>query len=93
MLFKTIRIIIILNENTKKKDIIVADRETGTVKWYNRNKGYGFIERKEGKDLFVHQNAIREKGYYEVLKEGEQVEFTFIEGKKGPQADDVVVLD
>lgn len=84
---------IILNKNTKRKDIIVADRETGTVKWYNRNKGYGFIERKEGKDLFVHQNAIREKGYYEALKEGEQVEFTVIEGKKGPQADDVVVLD
>ena len=69
----------------------MSDRESGTVKWFNSNKGYGFIQRSNNTDIFVHSNGIREKA--EVLKEGDQVEFTVIKGKKGLQADDVVVLD
>jgi len=69
----------------------MADRETGTVKWFNATKGYGFIQREGGADIFVHANAIRDKE--NMLKEGDQVEFTVITGKKGPQADDVVILD
>lgn len=68
----------------------MAERETGTVKWFNTTKGYGFIARDKGKDIFVHSNSLRKTDY---LKEGDTVEFTVVEGKKGPQADDVVVLD
>ncbi|MGA1874479.1 MAG: cold-shock protein [bacterium] len=70
----------------------MTDRETGTVKWFNRTKGYGFITRESGEDLFVHQSSIRDKGYYG-LKEGDRVEFAIKQGKKGPQADDVVIMD
>jgi len=69
----------------------VADREKGTVKWFNTTKGYGFIQPENGKDVFVHQNAIRNR--FDELREGDRVEFTVTEGKKGPQADDVIVLD
>ena len=69
----------------------MADREKGTVKWFNTTKGYGFIQQENGKDIFVHKNAIRRGG--EDLCEGDRVEFTVIQGKKGPQADDVTVLD
>lgn len=69
----------------------MADREIGTVKWFNTNKGYGFIARDNGTDIFVHSNSIRYKG--EMLKEGDRVEFTVTKGKKGPQADDVIVLE
>lgn len=68
----------------------MADRETGTVKWFNTTKGYGFIERSSGTDIFVHSNAFRDRG--EILREGDQVEFSVIKGKKGPEADDVIVL-
>ena len=68
----------------------MAERETGTVKWFNRSKGYGFIEPEQGKDLFVHQNSIRGN---RPLNDGDKVEFTPTQGEKGPQADDVVVLD
>jgi CspA family cold shock protein len=69
----------------------VADRETGTVKWFNSNKGYGFIERDNGKDVFVHYSAISGAGYRS-LEEGQRVEFTVVQGDKGPQAQDVVVV-
>lgn len=69
----------------------MADRETGTVKWFNPTKGYGFIARDNGADIFVHSNSIRNQG--EVLREGDQVEFSVIKGKKDFQADDVIVLD
>ena len=69
----------------------MADREKGTVKWFNTTKGYGFIQRKSGKDIFVHQNAIRNR--FEQLREGDRVEFTVKQGQKGPQADDVTVVD
>ena len=69
----------------------MAERETGTVKWFNATKGYGFIVREDAEDVFVHYSSIRGEGYRK-LDEGQKVEFTVIEGEKGPQADDVVVI-
>ena len=66
----------------------MGDRETGTVKWFNASKGYGFIERENGKDVFVHYSAIEGSGYRS-LEEGQSVEFTVTQGQKGPQAQDV----
>ena len=62
--------------------------EQGTVKWFNSSKGYGFIERPEGEDVFVHFNAIVGEGYKE-LHDGDQVEFDVEEGPKGLQAANV----
>ena len=62
--------------------------ETGTVKWFNGTKGFGFISREEGEDVFVHYNAIEGSGY-RTLEEGDKVEFEIIEGPKGLQADKV----
>jgi len=67
----------------------VADRETGVVKWFNSSKGFGFIERDSGNDVFVHYSAISGDGYRS-LEEGQRVEFTVVEGQKGPQAQDVI---
>ena len=61
------------------------DRVTGTVKWFNAAKGYGFIAHDGGKDVFVHYSAIQMNGY-RTLSEGDQVEFTIEDGTKGPQA-------
>lgn len=69
----------------------MAERETGTVKWFNSTKGYGFISREKGDDLFVHYSAIKGTGY-KMLSEGQRVEFTVSEGTKGPQANEVNVL-
>lgn len=69
----------------------MAERETGTVKWFNAQKGYGFIQRAEGKDVFVHYSAIKADGYRS-LEEGQQVEFEVVVGDKGPQAQNVNVL-
>jgi CspA family cold shock protein len=69
----------------------VAERETGTVKWFNPDKGFGFIVRDQGGDLFVHYSAISGSGY-RVLEEGQRIEFTVAQGQKGPQAQDVSVL-
>jgi CspA family cold shock protein len=69
----------------------MAERETGTVKWFNATKGYGFIQRAEGKDVFVHFSAINTSGY-RTLEEGQQVEFEVIQGEKGPQAQEVTIL-
>ncbi len=66
----------------------MADRVIGTVKWFNSTKGFGFIERDGGKDVFVHYSAINSTGYRS-LEEGQRVEFTVVEGQKGPQAQDV----
>ena len=65
--------------------------EKGTVKWFNATKGYGFIERPEGDDVFVHFKAINGDGYKE-LHEGEQVEFEIEQGPKGLQAANVTKL-
>lgn len=70
----------------------MAERETGTVKWFNATKGYGFIAREQGGDIFVHFSAIRGEGYRS-LDEGQRVEFTVTQGEKGPQAQDVTVID
>lgn len=70
----------------------MSDRVQGVVKWFNASKGYGFISNGEGEDLFVHYTSIRDNGGYRTLEEGQQVEFTIGEGKKGRQAQDVVVL-
>jgi CspA family cold shock protein len=69
----------------------MAERESGIVKWFNATKGYGFIQRTEGKDVFVHFTAINTTGY-RTLEEGQQVEFEVIQGEKGPQAQEVTVL-
>jgi len=69
----------------------VAERVTGTVKWFNRTKGYGFIQHEGGEDVFVHFSAIRGEGFRN-LEEGDQVEFNIESSPKGPQAVDVVRL-
>jgi CspA family cold shock protein len=61
---------------------------TGTVKWFNAEKGYGFIEREDGDDLFVHYSAIQISGY-RTLEEGQRVEFDIGPGKKGEEAHNV----
>jgi cold shock protein len=70
----------------------MSDRVIGIVKWFNAAKGYGFIQRDGGEDVFVHYRAIRGDGYRS-LNEGQKVEFTIKQGAKGPQAEDVVVLE
>ncbi len=69
----------------------MSDRIIGTVKWFNGDKGYGFIEREGGADVFVHFSAIQGDGYRN-LQEGQKVEFTVEKGPKGPQATNVTVL-
>ena len=69
----------------------MSERVTGTVKWFNGAKGYGFIEREEGEDVFVHYSAIRGQGFRN-LEEGQSVEFNIEPGRKGLQATDVTVL-
>jgi CspA family cold shock protein len=66
-------------------------KEQGTVKWFNGSKGYGFIQREAGDDVFVHFNAIIGEGYRN-LEEGQRVEFNVVEGQKGLQAADVQVI-
>ena len=66
-----------------------VDRLKGVVKWFNNAKGYGFIGRSDGPDVFVHYSAIAAEGY-KSLQEGDQVEFEIAEGQKGPQAANVV---
>ncbi|PKO21006.1 MAG: cold-shock protein [Chloroflexi bacterium HGW-Chloroflexi-1] len=67
----------------------MATRERGTVKWFSNQKGYGFIARENGEDVFVHFSSVGGEGY-KSLAEGEQVEFTVEDGSKGPAAVDVV---
>jgi CspA family cold shock protein len=69
----------------------MAERIIGTVKWFNGSKGYGFIEREGGADVFVHYSAIQADGYRN-LEEGQRVEFTVEQGAKGPQASNVVIV-
>ncbi len=64
----------------------------GTVKWFNNAKGFGFLGRDGGADVFVHYSSIQSDGY-KSLKEGDEVEFDIIEGSKGPQADHVVRIN
>jgi CspA family cold shock protein len=69
----------------------MSERETGTVKWFNNSKGYGFIGRDGGEDVFVHHTGIRGEGF-KTLDEGDRVEFVVESSPKGPQATDVVRL-
>ena len=69
----------------------MSERVTGTVKWFSGQKGYGFIEREGGDDVFVHFSAIQGEGFRN-LEEGDQVEFNIESGPKGPQATNVVRL-
>lgn len=64
---------------------------TGKVKWFNAEKGYGFITTEEGSDLFVHYSQIQKDGF-KTLEENEEVEFDVVEGNKGPQASNVTSL-
>ena len=70
----------------------MSERETGTVKWFNAGKGYGFITRDNGGDVFVHFSAIRQDGY-KSLYEGQRVDFYVDEGPKGLRANDVVEVE
>jgi cold shock protein len=74
-----------------KEAITMSERIIGTVKWFNSSKGYGFIEREGGEDVFVHYSAIMGDGYRN-LEEGQQVEFTIEQGAKGPQATNVTLV-
>ena len=69
----------------------MANRESGTVKWFNKDKGYGFIERDSGGDVFVHYSAIRGEGYRSLI-DGSRVEFEVVVEGKGPQAKEVATL-
>ena len=69
----------------------MSERETGTVKWFNTSKGFGFIGREDDEDVFVHYSAIQGEGFKN-LDEGQRVEFSVEQGPKGPQAADVVPL-
>ena len=78
----------IANYKTPVHNTEYSYREGGTVKWFNASKGFGFITRDEGDDVFVHYRAIRGEGH-RTLKEGERVEFIVVEKEKGLQAEDV----
>ncbi|NIM95367.1 MAG: cold shock domain-containing protein [Anaerolineales bacterium] len=69
----------------------MSERVLGTVKWFNGSKGYGFIEREDGDDVFVHYSAIQADGF-RTLEEGQQVEFMVEQGPKGLQAADVTAV-
>ena len=64
---------------------------TGTVKWFNESKGFGFIEQESGPDVFAHFSAITGSGF-KTLQEGQAVEFKVVDGQKGPQAENIVPL-
>jgi CspA family cold shock protein len=69
----------------------MSEKITGTVKWFNENKGFGFIEREGGPDVFAHFSAIQSSGY-KTLAEGQRVEFVVTDGQKGPQAEEIVAI-
>jgi len=70
----------------------MSEKVQGTVKWFNSGKGYGFIGREDGVDVFVHFSALVDNGGYRNLEEGQRVEFDVVQGQKGPQAENVVVI-
>ena len=69
----------------------MSDQTTGTVKWFNESKGFGFIEQESGPDVFVHFSAIQGSGF-KTLAEGQKVTFNVTQGQKGPQAENVVAV-
>ncbi|WP_277052296.1 cold-shock protein [Zestomonas thermotolerans] len=80
-----------LQRRTGASEQPIGERETGTVKWFNTSKGFGFISRDSGDDIFVHFRAIRGEGH-RILLEGQRVEFSVMQRDKGLQAEDVVPL-
>ena len=70
---------------------MAAERERGTVKWFNNTKGFGFIVREAGDEIFVHYSAIDLDGY-KTLEEGQKVEFSVVKGDKGFQAQNVILV-
>jgi CspA family cold shock protein len=80
-----------LHNSFLAKEAKMSDRINGTVKWFNGTKGYGFIERESGPDVFVHFSAIQGDGFKN-LQEGQKVEFTVEQGPKGLQAANVTVI-
>ena len=69
----------------------MAECEKGTVKWFNERKGFGFIERESGSDIFVHFSSIKDSGF-KTLKDGQAVEFTVVSSEKGENAEEVTPL-
>mgnify|MGYP000218123444 FL=1 len=69
----------------------MSNTVTGTVKWFNEAKGFGFIEQQSGPDVFAHFSAISSSGF-KTLAEGQRVEFTVTQGQKGPQAENIVAI-
>lgn len=69
----------------------MSNKTQGTVKWFNEEKGFGFIAQQSGPDVFAHYSSIASSGF-KTLAEGQRVEFTVTQGKKGPQAEDIVVI-
>ena len=67
-----------------------GEKVTGNVKWFNDDKGFGFVEREDGPDVFVHHSSIQMEGF-KTLKEGQRVTMEVSQGEKGPQADSVTV--
>jgi len=70
----------------------MSDTVSGTVKWFNESKGFGFIEQASGPDVFAHFSAITGSGF-KTLQEGQRVEFTVTQGQKGPQAENITVVE
>jgi CspA family cold shock protein len=77
-----------IRQGSTQQEVRSMSRITGTVKWFNDAKGYGFISREGGPDVFVHYSAIQGSGF-KSLQEGDRVEFEIVQGQKGPQAAEV----
>jgi CspA family cold shock protein len=86
-----IQAVVTINGNLVRWDLFMENREVGTVKWFHNGKGYGFITREDGEDVFVHYSEIQSDGFRK-LTEGEKVEFTIADGEKGLQAKEVIQL-
>jgi len=80
-----------VNSKNNMEKVKMSERVTGTVKWFNSSKGYGFLAQEDGPDVFVHYSAIQGDGYL-ALEEGQKVEFSIEQGQKGLQATNVVAL-
>lgn len=79
-------------DNREEQEIRMTERITGTVKWFNEDKGFGFIEREDGgEDVFLHFSALSGGGF-KTVAEGARVEFSVVAGPKGPKAEDVATI-